>query len=128
MLLHVKQLAPEIPMPCPEPGCESLLRRRQSRYGLFYGCSAWRSTGCTGGIGCHPDGRSLGVPADKETKRARIEAHTAFDGLWKGGRMSRGSAYRWLAQRMGLREVHMAELDKGDCRRVVRFLEEAGLS
>lgn len=55
---------------------------RNSRYGLFWGCS--RFPECRSTHGAHPDGRPLGKPATAEVKQARIAAHAAFDRLWKG--------------------------------------------
>jgi hypothetical protein len=77
--------------PCPECGERMVLRA--SRYGLFYGCE--RFPLCNAAHGAHRDtGKPLGVPADAETKRARIRAHDAFDTLWKTGRTVRGSTVR----------------------------------
>lgn len=49
-----------------------------------------------------------------ETHAARNAAHAAFDGLWKGGAMSRREAYRRLQGEMGLSsdQCHMKLMDK----------------
>lgn len=114
-------LVAEAPMPCPEPGCEGTLRRRPTRFGLFYGCDRWRHTRCRGGIGCHPNGAPLGVPAPGDVKAMRIRAHDAFDPLWKGAGapMRRGQAYAWLANQLGASEIHIAQLDAVGCARVI---------
>lgn len=96
---------------------------RESRYGKFWGCS--RYPDCRGTHGAHQaDGRPLGIPADKETKKARIEAHAAFDLLWKGREMSRTDAYRWLGEAMGLapEERHIGQFTKEQCARLVALL------
>lgn len=105
--------------PCPEPDCSGVLTLKYSRRfdRHFYGCSKWAS-GCNGGIGAHKDGRPLGVPADSFTKKKRIEAHNAFDRIWKSRLLSRTAAYQWLSTQMG-REIHMGELGAEDCDAVV---------
>ena len=47
--------------------------------------------------------------ADRETHEARKAAHAAFDPIWRNGLMSRGKAYKMLAQEMGLtrEQCHM---------------------
>jgi ssDNA-binding Zn-finger/Zn-ribbon topoisomerase 1 len=106
------------------PDCGALMILRPSKYGLFYGCRNFPA--CKGTHGAHPDGRPLGVPADRATKEARIRAHAAFDAIWEPGKISgrkrrRGRAYTWLAKRMGCQEVHMGEMTIEECERVVRL-------
>lgn len=104
---------------CPECGADMVLRN--SRYGKFFGCSRWPD--CDATHGADKDGRPLGIPADKATRRARQQAHTAFDGLWRGsGAMSRAQAYTWLQGVLGLspEECHIARLDREACARVVQ--------
>lgn len=113
----------ELPHPCPDCGSRMLLRK--SRYGLFYACVTWPA--CPGAHGAHrTTGQPLGVPANKATKAARIEAHAAFDRLWKTGLMSRSAAYRWLASRLGLTadQCHIGRFDEATCRKVVKVLDE----
>lgn len=113
------------------PDCGSPMRLRPSRFGLFYGCTAYPD--CKGTHGAHPDGAPLGVPASQTVKQARISAHAAFDELWKYAdhlecydpeddaarekirRAARGRAYRWLASEMGRENVHIGELGEEDC-------------
>lgn len=113
-------LVPEKRMPCAEDGCAGMLRRIWTKFGWFYGCN--RYPACRGGIGCHPNGAPLGKPANRATKQLRIEAHAAFDPLWKSGSMRRPQAYAWLRHRFGTGEhVHIAELDADGCRRVIEL-------
>lgn len=107
-------------MPCPETGCKGRLRRKASKHGLFYGCNQWGATGCPGSIGCHPDGKPLGVPASSTVKNLRIQAHAAFDPIWKDGMMRRGQAYRWLSNKMG-KQIHIGELTADECKEVIRL-------
>jgi ssDNA-binding Zn-finger/Zn-ribbon topoisomerase 1 len=103
-----------------------MVLRHTPKFGgrLFWGCSRWPT--CSGIHGAHPDGRPLGIPADAETKRARIAAHAAFDRLWRGGQMSRGEAYRWLQTALGMtkEEAHIGRFDAATCARVVAAVGE----
>lgn len=124
---------------CPE--CGAPMRLRESRFGPFFGCTTWPK--CDATHGAHPDGTPLGTPADKATKRARIEAHAAFDPLWKDiaevypnlhGRalkrlrgLARSRAYQWLAAQLGIpvERCHIGMFDAETCARVVAVCERA---
>lgn len=49
---------------------------------------------------------------DKHTRARRQEFHAIFDPIWKSGQMKRNTAYRKLAELMGLPEekVHGAQM------------------
>jgi ssDNA-binding Zn-finger/Zn-ribbon topoisomerase 1 len=109
--------APELK--CPE--CGAAMVRRNSRYGLFYGCS--RFPECRATHGAHTStGLPLGIPGNKETKEARMAAHTAFDSLWrpKGAVFARQDAYKWLAEELGISsdKCHIAMFDRETCQKV----------
>ena len=112
--------------PCPE--CGKLMLLRSSKFGLFYGCSAYPQ--CKATHGAHKNGEPLGIPADKLTKQARIEAHDAFDQLWKGRYMTRDEAYEWMQEAMEMSEdeAHIGRFDGDQCEdlvyKVETFLEE----
>ena len=66
----------------------------------------------------------MGIPANRETKDARIRAHAAFDALWEPGKFyerkhRRKKAYAWLAKQMGSEEVHMGEMTIEECEMVI---------
>jgi len=117
-----RKIVPEVHFNCPEPGCSGILRRRySSKYSrYFYGCTEHFNTGCKGGIGCHPDGRPLGIPASSEVRELRKKAHMSFDRIWKNGNMPRSKAYEIFADRMKLSELHIGELDKEGCMKLIR--------
>jgi hypothetical protein len=50
-----------------------------------------------------------------------VDAHDAFDPLWRSGRMSRTDAYRWLAGELGLdpEACHVALFDEELCQQAV---------
>ena len=108
---------------CPECGARLVLK--PSRFGWFFGCEKWKETGCEGSVGCHPNSKvALGVPAKKTVKRLRIQAHKAFDGLWKNGKMTRLDAYRWMREKMDLKrwQAHIAMFDEEKCKRLMELV------
>lgn len=64
--------------------------------------------------------------ASKPVEVARMEAHAAFDPLWRSGAMSRTAAYKWLAYAMGLppSKTHMEQFDVEQCLKVIRLVQE----
>lgn len=107
---------------CGECGAPMKLRWSNKYRRHFYGCS--RYPDCSGVHGAHPDGRPLGIPGDRATKDARIEAHTAFDRLWKSGALSRTAAYQWLRRAMALSrsKCHIGAFDVRQCDQVVQLV------
>ena len=104
--------------------CGAPMQLRSSRYGPFYGCT--RFPECDGTHGAHPDGAPLGQPADHHTRRARIQAHEAFDDLWKAGRMKRRTAYHWMQRAMHLppERAHIGRFTAGQCYRLIRLVRQ----
>jgi ssDNA-binding Zn-finger/Zn-ribbon topoisomerase 1 len=113
--------APAHVVPCGECGAPMALR--DGAYGRFWGCSRWPA--CNGVHGAHPSGAPLGVPANAETRLARIGAHTAFDRVWQSGSMSRRGAYRWMQKvlRLSSTEAHIGRLTLAQCRALERAVE-----
>lgn len=64
------------------------------------------------------------MPATKEVKDWRIKAHNAFDKLWKNGKMTKNEAYSWISNKMGKKKIHIGELDKTDCEKIIQYTEE----
>ena len=82
----------------------------------------WQCAVCRSRVGCHPRTMiALGSLASAELRRARKDAHEAFDPLWKSGRMSRKKAYSWLANKLGVDEAHMGSMDEEQCQRVIEI-------
>jgi hypothetical protein len=82
---------------------------------------------CTATHGAHPDGTPLGVPGDRATKAARIEAHDALDDLACHFGLTRKAVYAWLRDVMKLSEpeAHVGRFDEARCAEVVRLAAEA---
>lgn len=117
---NIVMLVPEANLDCPE--CLNGKLRRQYSQKLrrfFYKCN---QDGCEGYIGAHPDGRPLGIPADKKIRKKRQEAHDTFDLLWQEGHVKRSTAYRIMAERMGIDgELHIANLGWQECERLIEL-------
>lgn len=86
----------------------------------FYGCTQFPA--CNGTHGAHPDGKPMGIPANKETKLARSQAHIVFDARVKAKGLSRRDGYAYLQKLMGMAEpdAHIANFDKPTCELLVQ--------
>jgi len=83
-------------------------------------------------VGCHRKGvgqgggtKPLGRLADAKLREAKQRAHAAFDPLWKGRRMKRHEAYRWLAKELGIsfENCHIGMFDVEQCRATVAAMQ-----
>ena len=97
----------------------------------------WQCAPCDAYVGCHPPaGRNgkggqgdgtmpLGRLANAELRKAKRRAHDAFDPLWKARHMSRQSAYKWLAEKLGISPAncHIGMMDVDGCNAVVAAVE-----
>lgn len=103
------------------PDCGAAMHLKDTKAGRFYSCSRYPK--CRATHGCHIDGSPMGIPADVETRQARMEAHRWFDTLWKSGSVTRGKAYRMLQNfmRMDRDECHIGRFSKAQCEQVVIF-------
>jgi hypothetical protein len=90
-------------------------------------CKAW--------VGCH-DGtdKPLGRLADAQLRRAKQDAHAAFDPIWKtlveagmGKSAARSRAYAWLAKELGIERsaCHIGEFDLTMCQEIVNIVKRA---
>jgi hypothetical protein len=89
----------------------------------------WQCPACRNFVGCHHKTkdrtRPLGCIPTKEIKNARQHIHRILDPLWQSGRMKRGHVYARLAEAMGAREYHTAEIRSvEEARRVYRAVLE----
>lgn len=109
---------------CGECGSDMVLRN--SKYGLFYGCTKFPS--CRGTHTAHQNsGKPMGTPADAETKEWRMIAHDKFDKLWQGieEKGIRKKAYRLMQVLMNMTagQAHISKFDVKQCQELVKKLE-----
>jgi len=82
----------------------------------------WTCPPCDFRVGAHKHtGEPFGTMANAELRWQRQQAHEAFDGLWKGGLMSRDSAYKWLSKKLQVTRdnCHIGQFNMQQCRAVV---------
>lgn len=98
-------------------------------YQADYG-PTWTCTPCQAWCGCHPGTENaLGGLANAELRKAKQEAHAAFDPLWQGKirrdkcskRKARNAGYAWLAGQLGIpvKKCHIGMMNLDECRKVV---------
>lgn len=61
---------------------------------------------------------------DRETRYARGMAHFAFDRLWKERHMTRAKAYTFLAKLFRVEEIHIADMTRAQCDRVIKTCKQ----
>lgn len=97
----------------------------QRDYGPIWVCAP-----CLAWVGCHPGTeKALGRLANAELRKAKQEAHAAFDPLWQrkilkeqcSKSYARKAGYRWLSEQLGIpfKKTHIGYFDVEQCRRVV---------
>jgi len=71
----------------------------------------WRCARCANYVGCHqsPQSSPLGNIPTPELRKARGHIHAVIDPIWKGKRMTRGSLYKAISDKIG-RQYHTAEI------------------
>jgi hypothetical protein len=98
-------------------------------YGRHYGVwpYCYLCLNCNATVGCHPKTRHpLGRMAGCHTRKLRVAAHNAFDPIWQSRQRSRKSAYRLLAEKLGISkdECHMSLLSDEQLARVPAICAE----
>ena len=96
------------------------------------GLNFWLCRPCDAYVGCHRPGAwteqgisdgtmPLGRLANAELRRAKSQAHAAFDPLWGKGKMRRSAAYGWLSKQLGIpkQHCHIGMFDAETCAKVV---------
>ena len=105
---------------CPE--CTCLMKLDRNQFGLYYKCEM----GCRIYHKAHPDGKPLGVPADKETRQLRQQLHRLFEQWYHANRLTKKQAYKRLAKllNMSIRYCHISMFNKQDCLKYIPILEK----
>lgn len=89
-------------------------------YGMVYRCAP-----CDAHVGVHKGtSDALGRLANRELREWKIRAHNVFDPIWKTGRKSRASAYKWLSQQLGIppEYTHIGYFSVDTCKRVIEIV------
>lgn len=113
------------PVICPKCNKEAPWVENKEKYGRNFGKSymCYFCKPCGTYVGCHNNTRNpLGTMADKELMQWRMKAHAVFDPLWRGGKMSRKSAYKLLREKLG-REIHIGESDIETCKEIISTIK-----
>lgn len=92
----------------------------------LWGNKFWHCAPCKAYVGTHRSGKPLGILSNHEGRLRKMQAHKAFDPIWKTGVMSRDGAYKWLANALGLSkdECHIGMFNEERCLRVVELATE----
>jgi hypothetical protein len=114
---HGRAAADVAPLETPIcPTCGNVARLSDGKFGIKAECCGLWSWGL----------KSL---VSRETHAARIAAHTAFDALWKSGRIERRDAYAKLAELMGMprAECHMSLMTVEQATRARRLVTDGAI-
>jgi len=87
----------------------------------FYRCEP-----CKAYVGTHKGTtQPLGRLANAELRKAKSEAHRAFDPLWRNKTISRTKAYKWLAKKldMPVKDCHIGMFNVDQCRGVLEIMK-----
>lgn len=113
-------------MNCPYCEKPAVWCENKAIYGKNYGKSymCWFCKPCDAYVGCHKNSMvPLGTMANKELRTWRIKAHAIFDPKWKGkSNKARTQAYKMLAQKLGVKEIHIGESDIETCKKIIQIL------
>ena len=63
----------------------------------------------------------MGTLANGDLRHKRIEAHKAFDWIWRSGLMTKWQAYKWMQGKFGLNEsqAHIAKFSEYMCDQLI---------
>lgn len=81
---------------------------------------------CGDYVGCHKGTtKALGTLANKKLRKKRIQAHRAFDLLWKNSPITRKQAYIDLAKKLNisLSKCHIAAFNLETCNQVLELMK-----
>jgi hypothetical protein len=61
------------------------------------------------------------MPANKELREKRMEAHGVFDKLWKSGKVKRFDAYTYLSNFMQIsrKDCHIGQFSVEQCDKII---------
>lgn len=93
----------------------------------------WKCDKCGNFVGCHHKTSNptnpLGCIPTPEIKSARQHIHRILDPIWKSGRMTRRAVYAELADKLGQKDYHTANIRSvEEARTVYRAVKELDAS
>lgn len=112
---------------CPYCGGTAVLKDaafvygNKSHGGKLYVCSNYPV--CDAYVGVHSDTTiPKGTLANKSLREKRIQAHRAFDQIWKRGILTKPEAYHWIADKFGLntKQAHIGNFSEYMCDQLIR--------
>lgn len=116
---------------CPYCGAKATLHPASYVYGeaaktenMLYVCDRYPK--CDSYVGAHKKSKlPMGTLANGDLRNRRIQAHKAFDWMWKSGLMTKWQAYKWMQGKLCLNEeqAHIAKFSEYMCDRLI---EECG--
>lgn len=114
------------------PYCNSTTRKTTEKevYGRMYRgrqvvvCKRYPE--CDSYVGCHDNGEPLGRLSNKEHRALKIQAHKAFDRLWKFGAMSRKDYYEAMSEELNIPPdyCHIGMMKASNLHRVIAWAEK----
>lgn len=119
-------------------GCDAKVSARLTDGAEIYphrrdlaGLPFWKCDACGNHVGCHHKTSNptnpLGCIPTPEIKTARQHIHRILDPIWKSGRMKRRAVYAEIAQRLGRKDYHTANIRSvQEAREVYRIVQQIG--
>lgn len=118
---------------CPYCGAKAALHSASYVYGetangsdLLYVCDRYPK--CNSYVAAHRKSKKpMGTLANGDLRNKRIQAHRAFDWIWKSGLMTKWQAYKWMQSKLGLsdKQAHIAKFSEYMCDRLIVICNEA---
>lgn len=125
---YMQLLADEIPtnartdLVCPDCGGTMVLKI--GRYGRFYGCRQYDSTGCQGSHSAKRDGAPKGIPGDKRTRQLRRQIIDRLTDLKiQDPEADIGKRFKSLWQLTEHDELKIGRMDADTCQRALVLIE-----
>lgn len=118
---------------CPYCGAKATLRPSSAVYGdaaktdgYLYVCDRYPK--CDSYVGAHKKTKlPMGTLANGDLRNKRIQAHKAFDWMWKSGLMTKWQAYKWMQGKLDLsdEQAHIAMFSEYMCDRLIAECKKA---
>lgn len=118
---------------CPYCGAKATLRPSSAVYGdaaktdgYLYVCNRYPK--CDSYVGAHKKTKlPMGTLANGDLRNKRIQAHKAFDWMWKSGLMTKWQAYKWMQGKLDLsdEQAHIAMFSEYMCDRLIAECNKA---